>query len=341
MSSVIVERYWVDTPEAFKNRITEIVSLHPEKIESFELCKTASGISVPGFRMGQGEKTVFLLGREHGHEAVGTCGLVALMEGLANSKVPGSEKTFRQAEKILDQLTINIFPMLNPDGARRYASQIPNSYPASVLKYCRADYEKYQKILFEPGITLNNPRPSYFSSEEIKILHRIGKPMGTTYTEDGVELWMDWINERAAQTKALKKLMSASKPVLLVDIHAHEHLTTIFTPTEIRREDVASYKKLGSLVYDALEKASIPFAPSKRVGPYLRKDENQSVSWAYKNFGTIQFLYEVDNGYRDYGHLRTPWYEPQEWETKIPTISKEQIVLAVWYGITAILSGCL
>lgn len=341
MSSSIVKRYWVDRPRAFELRMREVVALNPKRIKPFELCKTASGISVHGFRMGRGEKHVFLLGRMHGHEAVGTCGLLALLEGLAENRVPGSEKPFNPAESILRNLTLKILPMLNPEGAERYASQIPDSYPAAHLRYCEEDYRKYQAILFEPGISLNKPRPPYFSPEEVEMLDEIGKPMGSTYTDDGVELWMDWLNERAVQTRALKRMIQESRPALVVDVHAHEHLTTIFTPTELRNRDVGNYGRLGSLVYDTLEEASIPFCPTRRVGPYLRSDENQSVSWAYRNFHTIQFLYEVDNGYRSYGHIRTPWYEPQEWETKIPTISREQIVLAVWHGITALLLGLL
>ncbi len=111
MKSNLVERYWVDSPKLFEERIKEIVDLHPNKIEVFELCKNNLCQSVPGFRMGRGSKHVFLLGREHGHEPVGTCGLAALMEGLAEARVPASVQQFSEAEEILDKLTLHMFPL--------------------------------------------------------------------------------------------------------------------------------------------------------------------------------------------------------------------------------------
>ena len=86
MSNGLVQRYWVGSPELFSERMREIVELHPDKIEAFELCKNNLEQPVPGFRMGKGSKHVFLLGREHGHEPVGTCGLAAPMEGLAEAE---------------------------------------------------------------------------------------------------------------------------------------------------------------------------------------------------------------------------------------------------------------
>ncbi|MBM3240868.1 hypothetical protein FJZ31_31685 [Candidatus Poribacteria bacterium] len=77
MENNLVERYWVDSPKLFEERMKEILGHHPDKIETFELCQNNLGQSVPGFRMGRGTKHAFLLGREHGHEPVGTCGLAA------------------------------------------------------------------------------------------------------------------------------------------------------------------------------------------------------------------------------------------------------------------------
>jgi len=333
MSNDLIERYWVDSPKAFERKTKEIVTHYPNQIKPFELCKTSSGIPVLGFLVGQGKRHAFLLGRVHGHEPAGTCGLVALMEGLAREKVPGSEHRFKGAQRILNSFKLNIFPMLNPDAAERFSSQIRDSFPSEQLEYSQEDFQKLLAILHEPGLTLNKRRLPHYSPEETKILEKIGKPMGTLFTEDGVELWKDWAYEKAPQTSALKKLMCASKPVLLVDVHQHYHPTTIFTPTELHERDVLLYKKLGGLVYESLEKASIPIEPSQKVEPYIDgQDVDRSVSWAYENSGTIQFLYEIDDGYR-----YPAQYTPSSLPPKLPTITKEQIVLAVWYGIMPLL----
>ena len=141
--------------------------------------------------------------------------------------------------------------------------------------------------------------------------------MGSLFTEDGVELWKDWVNGKASQTRALKEMMRKLKPVLLIDIHNDSPPTRLCPPTERREEDKNLYRKLQDLAYDALEKASIPL--QKRIyTPYRQKDDDQSVCWAYNNFGTIQFLYEV-NG------LDT----------------KEHMVFSVWYRIIALVLGII
>jgi hypothetical protein len=106
--------------------------------------------------------------------------------------------------------------------------------------------------------------------------------------------------------------MMRAKPVLLVDIHNDSPPTRICPPSEIKEKDAALYQQLGTALYDALERASI--SSSREVKPYLKHDEHKSVSWAYENLGTLQFLYEI-NGIG----------------------SKEDMILSVWFGITALL----
>ena len=230
MENKLVNRYWVDSPKLFEERMKEIVELYPNKIEAFELCKNNLGQSIPGFRMGKGAKHVFLLGREHGHEPVGTCGLTFLIEGLAQGMMPFSSQQFSEAEEILEKLTLHMFPIMNPDGADRMAKQIKDSFPASVFTYSQEDSDKYKLIHSEPGLTLKHDRPPHYTPEEMEIWRKTGKPIGTLFTEDGVELWMDWKYDKAPQTRAIKKLLNGSKPILFVDIHAWETDTQIIMP---------------------------------------------------------------------------------------------------------------
>lgn len=327
----LVERYWVDSPKLFEERMQEIVELHPNKVESFELCKNNLGQSVPGFRMGRGTKNVFLLGREHGHEPVGTCGLAAFMEGLAEARVPASSQSFSEAHEILNNFTLHMFPLMNPDGADRMSKQIQDSFPASQFAYSKEDSDKYKLIHSEPGLTLNNNRPPHYLPEEMEIWRKTGKPIGTLFTEDGVELWMDWQYEKAPQTKAIKRLVHAWPPSLFVDIHAWETSTELLMPAGLSDEEMKRHRRLKNLLHDALEANSLPFRRSEgSVG-------GASVGWVRETFGgtSCQYLYEVDNGYR--------WFNPdvKPEEVKLPTISKTQIILSVWCGITALLKGLL
>jgi hypothetical protein len=334
MRNNLVERYWVDSPKLFAERMKELVALHPDKIEPFELCQNNLGQSVPGCRMGKGTKHVFLLGREHGHEPVGTCGLAALMEGLAEAKVPDSNQQFSAAEAILDSLTLHLFPLMNPDAADRMSKQVKDSFPADQFIYSKEDSDKYRLIHSEPGLTLNNDRPPHYTPEEMEIWRQTGKPIGTLFTEDGVELWMDWHYNKAPQTKAIKKLMYASPPYLFVDIHGQEAASGLAMPAGLSDEGMTRHRRLGNLLYEALEEVSLPFYPREVgvVGGGL-----SSIEWVRETFGgdSCQFLYEVHNGY----HWFSPNVKPED--VKLPIVSKAQIILSVWYGITALLKGAL
>ena len=334
MKHNLVERYWVDSPKLFEERMKEIVGLHTDKIEAFELCKNNLGQSVPGFRMGRGLKNVFLLGREHGHEPVGTCGLAAFMEGLAEARAPASAQKFGESEEILDKLTLHMFPLMNPDAADRMSKQVKDSFPADQFTYSNEDSDEYRLIHSEPGLTLNNDRPPHYTSEEMEIWRKTGKPIGTLFTEDGVELWMDWKYDKAPQTRAIKKLMYASPPYLFVDIHGQEASSGLAMPAGLSDEGMNRHRGLGNILYEALEGASLPFYPREvgTVGGGL-----SSIEWVRETFGgnSYQFLYEVHNGY----HWFSPNVKPED--VKLPIVSKSQIILSVWYGIIAFLKGVL
>lgn len=317
--SRMLQRYWVDSPDKFRRRIHEIVSQNAGLIEAFELCRSASGLPVPGYRIGRGPHHAVLLGRVHGHEPSGTCGLTALLEGLAVGKSPDRGDPFPQARDILDRLTLHVFPMVNPSAAERYSSRIPDSYIGGLAAEARRQgrfeewlHEGYEAVLHEPGLLLKKRRPPFFTEQELQALAESGKVMGTLFTEDGVELWKDWVNERAPQTRALKRYLEERRPILMVDVHNDSPPTRICPPSAVEERDAEVFQKLGSALYASLGEASIDAAG--KVEPYLRIDENKSVCWAYENFGTIQFLYEV-NGLGPRDHM----------------------VLAVWYGITALL----
>jgi hypothetical protein len=312
-----VDRYWVPDPRDFEDRSTEILSLYPSVITSFELCKAASGDLVSGFRLGRGKRRGFLLGRVHGHEPSGTCGLTALMEGLASGKSPDTGEQFEEAQVILDEWTLDLFPMVNPSAAGRYSSQIEDSYIGEKASSAKEEgrfeewlRKEYEPVLHEPGLILKKRRPAYFTSEDLRVMETLGRPMGSLFTIDGVELWKDWVNQRAVQTRALKNRMTEHRLDLLVDVHNDSPPTRICPPTEARED--ALYQRLGGAVYRGLGRAGID--SSQKVEPYLKNDENKSVSWAHETLGTIQFLYEI-NGIG----------------------SKAHMIQAVWHGITELL----
>lgn len=316
----------------------EIVDASSGEVEAFELCKTRLGWTVPGFRMGEGSKNVFLLGREHGAEPMGTCGLTALIEGLAEGKLPGTRRAFPLAGKILRRFTLYMLPVMNPDGADRFSRQVRESFVGPPeFGYNKEDSDRFYSIHCEPGVTLNKRRPPHFTEADMEAWRKTGRPIGSLFTEDGVELWMDWQYDKAPQTKALKSLMHNSKPFLFVDIHGPCGLTTLYMPGEMDEDALEEHRRLGRFLYGSLDEAGVPITQTKEVEPMKPWQGLTSIFWVYQTFGeaSYQYLYEVDIGYR--------WYDPQlrAGDVHLPTISKAQIIAAVWGGITGLLKGLM
>ena len=330
MTSPLVERYWVHSLELFDARMKELLQLYPDQIEAFELCRNNAGDPVAGFRMGRGKKNVFLLGREHGHEPVGPCGLVALMEGLATCKTPDTGQPFPQAKTILERAKLHMIPIMNPDGARRFAEQVPDSFPATFFKYCQEDSNRYRAIHSEPGDYVKHDRPPHFSEEEMARWRQTGRPIGSLFTEDGVELWIDWMHEKSPQVRAVKEQMRAARPDLFIDIHAWETGTSLLAGTSGDEAALRREMELGARLCDALERAGLPV---RREISTLDGDDCSPV-WVHKNFGCPAYLYEVHNGYL--------WFNPDDKDpasVKLPVVTKDQIILSVWHGITELLEA--
>jgi hypothetical protein len=329
MDKGLVERYWAPAPGPYAKLMADVVSRHPGSIEAFELCKTTSGWSVPGYRMGKGRTHVFLIGREHGHEPAGNCGLAAVMEGLASGALPASGKSFPQASAILERTTLHLFPLMNPDGAERFAKAVPDSFPATFWRYCQEDSDKYQEIHGEPGHLLGLGRPPSFTDAEMATWRTTGKPIGSLYTEDGVELWMDFGHDKTPQTRALKEQMQRFTPSLFVDIHQMEDTTQLFVP-DVGEEPMARHRAMGDRLLDALDAAGLPC--NRTYGVLSGWDATTTPQWVHSTYGALAYLYEIHNGYL--------WYDPQRHaprEVTLPVVSKEQILQSVWHGITGML----
>jgi hypothetical protein len=332
--SAIEQRYWSPTPEQFQVAAERLSATYPGALQRYELCRNDLGESIEVFRFGQGALSVLLLARVHGHEPAGTCGLLALMDGLLSGRVPGSCITFAPAKALLEQLSIECVPMANPDAARRFAAQVSDSYAPTQFASTREDSERYMQVHSEPGLTLNKRRPPHFTPEEVMAWRQTGKPLGTVFDEQGVELWRDWAHGRSMQVVALRELLRLRRPGLFVDIHTHEQGTQIFRPTGLKSEaDRLQHEHLGLAACEAMRRAGI--ACVSEVPEYIkgRPDLDNSTNWAYLNAGSRQFLLEVDGGYR----WQLPGFDVPR-TTQIRPLGREQMVMAVWYAITAMLS---
>jgi hypothetical protein len=334
-AAAIEARYWVPTPDLLQRATERLLQAYPHDILRYPLCRNDLGETIHFFHLGSGPRHVVLLGGVHGHEPMGPCGLAALMDGLLSHRVPGSDEPFAAAETILQAFSMDCVPLLNPDAARRWGAQVRDSYPALQWSDSAEDFEAFRRIHSEPGLTLHKGRVPHFTPEEVINWRKTGKPMGSLFTEEGVELWKDWAHGHAMQTVAMRELLRLRRPVLFVDIHGDVLADQLFIPYGLRSEaDRRRHEELATAAYDALEANDIPCV--RKVVPYIQEqpDLDNSTNWAYLHLGSMQFLFEVDMGWRP--AIVKDWRQAQS-----PPLTKAQIVMSVWHGITALLLAYL
>ena len=259
----VLQRYWVPMPDQFEKAADRLVEAHAGRIERYEVCRNYLNDRVHGFRIGEGSRQVLFLGTVHGHEPAGTCGLLALLDGLLSGRVPGSDQPYEPARRLLEQFAIDCVPMGNPDAARRYGSQVPNSYLPDTFTFGPEDSQRYRTLHSEPGIAFQRPRPPHFTPREVMEWRQTGKPMGSLFTEEGVELWKDWAHGRSPQIVAMRELLRLRRPELFVDVHQTELANCIFVPSGLRSDaDQARHARLAHAAYDDLERTGIIYADS-------------------------------------------------------------------------------
>jgi hypothetical protein len=91
-----------------------LAATHPDRMTLEQVGRSVEGRPIHLLKMGRGSRHVLLWSQMHGDEPSATPALLDVARYLAaNREQPA-------ARRILDELTLLIVPMLNPDGAERY-----------------------------------------------------------------------------------------------------------------------------------------------------------------------------------------------------------------------------
>lgn len=99
-------------------RLGELEARHPGRLSVEEVGRSVEGRAIHLLTLGKGPRRVLLWSRMHGDEPTATPALLDMADFLLSSADPA-------ATALLDGATLLLVPMLNPDGAERYAR--PNS----------------------------------------------------------------------------------------------------------------------------------------------------------------------------------------------------------------------
>ncbi len=293
------EHYWFFSARDGLARFERLAFLHRKQCEFSEVARSASGLPVYGFRLGSGPKPVVILSGMHGCEPSGPRGMLAFLDALMSGGAPFGVSPDR--ERLLKALTLHVFPLINPGGAERLSQHFPDSWHGSWIP----EWTDANKIrFFAEGNEPNNffygtyvkKAPMRFTPEQIAQWEATGNVLGSSLTDDGLDMWFDWDDSKGRETAALKEKLTEIKPACIADFHNFMYPTEVFAPTIYSHGDFqARERKLAEGIQKAWRDAKLHFR-DRAPRPYPKPTEKYYEDAWFHGLGAQCLIIEFNGG---------------------------------------------
>jgi hypothetical protein len=293
------ERYWFFSARDGLERFRQLAYAHPDACELREIARSATGLPIYAMRLGRGGKHVAILSGMHGPEPSGPRGLLAYLDALLNSTAPFGISVDR--EKILKATTLHVIPLLNPGGAQRFSQHFPDSWHGTWIP----DWTDANKIKFfaegnEPmhffyGTYVKKP-PMRFTPEQVAQWEATGHVLGSSLTDQGLDMWFDWDDTQGMETRATKNLLESVRPYCVVDFHNFMFPTEVFAPTIYSQAGLAQEERALALsLQETWRTRKLRFhdRPSR---PYPKPSEKYYEDYWFHQLGARALIVEVNGG---------------------------------------------
>src|SRR5262249_44756048 len=133
----------------------------------------------------------------------------------------------------LAEQTITIVPLLNVDGAIRMARLLPGCWHPNRFGPTDEDFAAVTEFVRAPMayFGLTRGRDLFLTDEQIAVwTQERGGTLGQLWSDQGVDLWEDWTNFRAPESRALRDLLASTRPDCVLELHGHELPTQMYVP---------------------------------------------------------------------------------------------------------------
>lgn len=291
--------YWFFSARDGLTRMRQLANRHLEAVECGEIARSASGLPVYHFRLGRGPRAVALLSGMHGCEPSGPRGLLALLDSLLSDARPFGQALDR--ERLLSRLTLHVFPMINPGGAERLALHFPDSWHGTWIgDWTDANKTRFFAEANEPNHflygTYVKKAPMRFTPEQIAAWRATGHLLGSSLTDQGLDMWFDWDDTQGAETQALKRVLSAVRPYCVLDLHNFMFPTEVFAPTVYSQGDWAAEETALATAMQQAWRAHNLLFHDRPPRPYPKPVENYYEDNWFHRLGARTLIAEFNGG---------------------------------------------
>jgi len=292
-------KYWFLRPADGFNLFRQIAFANSDSCSFCEIARSASDLPVYRFRIGNGPKHIVLMSGMHGCEPSGPRGLLAILDALLSGSAPFGISL--NGSKLLTALTIHVLPLVNPGGAGRYSAHFPDSWHGTWLRdWTDANKTRFLAEANQPSAfffgSYVKKAPMRFSPEQIAQWEATGHVLGSSLTDDGLDMWFDWDDTRGRETLALKRLLGSVRPDCVVDFHNFMFPSEVFAPTISSEGPIAREEaKIAASIQEAWRGRNLRFhdAPPR---PYPKPKEKYYEDYWLHNLGSRAIVVEVNGG---------------------------------------------
>lgn len=293
------ERYWFFSARDGLDRFRRLAEGHRDRCDFTELIRSATDLPVYGFRIGKGPKSIAIMSGMHGCEPTGPRGMLAYLDALLNASRPFETEV--NTGPILEKVTLHVFPLVNPGGAQRFSQHFPDSWHGTwIPEWTAENKEKFFAEANEPNHffygTYVKKAPMRFTPEQIAKWEATGNALGSSLTDDGLDMWFDWDDTQGRQTLALKEVLEHLQPAVFADFHNFMYPTEVFGPTVYSTGSVAQQEtELAVAMQRAWKTHKLQFhdLPSR---PYTKPAEKYYEDYWIHQIGTRALIVEFNGG---------------------------------------------
>jgi hypothetical protein len=293
------ERYWFFSVQDGLERLRRLAYAHPDACELREIARSATGLPVYALRLGRGQKQAVILSGMHGCEPSGPRGVLAYIDALLNASAPFGLSVER--EKILKAVTLHVIPLLNPGGAERFSRHFPDSWHGTWLpEWTEANKTKFfaegnEPMHFFYGTYVKKP-PMRFTPDQIAQWEATGRVLGSSLTDQGLDMWFDWDDTHGTETRATKNLLEAVRPYCVVDFHNFMFPTEVFAPTVYSQGGWAEEERALALALQETWRTRKLLFHDRAPRPYPKPAEKYYEDYWFHQLSARTLIVETNGG---------------------------------------------
>lgn len=290
--------YWFFSARDGLDRLRRLADRHRAGSDFREIARSAAGLPVYYFRLGTGPRPVAILSGMHGCEPSGPRGVFGFLDALLGGARPFGRTL--DAEWLLSRLTLHVFPLINPGGAERFAMHFPDSWHGTwIPEWNDANATRFYAEANEPNKffygTYVKKAPMRFSPDQIAQWEATGHLIGSSMTDQGLDMWFDWDDTHGVETEALKQILGAIRPYCVLDFHNFMFPTEVFLPTISSSALQADEAALAKGIHAELRARHLLFNPRQPRG-YPKPPEKYYEDYWFHQIGARALIIEFNGG---------------------------------------------